>query len=52
MKAISALPWLAFSLLSLKLTGNIAYVQIPVLVNLGVISSNDHLREILITVQS
>lgn len=52
MKAIIVLPWPAFSLLSLKLTGSTAYIQIPALVNLGVISSNDHLREILVTLKS
>lgn len=52
MKAIIVLPWPAFSLLSLKLTGSTAYIQIPALVNLGVISSNEHLREILVTLKS
>ena len=52
MKPIIMLPWPAFSLLSLKLTENTAYVQILALMNLGVISSNDHLREILVTLKS
>lgn len=43
---------LASFLLSLKFTGNIAYIQIPALENLGVISPNDHFSETLVTLKS
>lgn len=43
---------LASFILSVKFTGNIAYVQIPAFENLGFIASNDHFSEILITLKS
>lgn len=43
---------LASFLLSLKLTGNIAYVQISAFENLGVISSNGHFSKVPVTLKS